>query len=148
MSAAAAAGAGAGGFGGVQGLVGYLADNRIDLLIDATHPFARQISANAERAAERTATAMIRLQRAGFVDEPRTAAAVVAHAEDFEMERRRRIGADHDVERLAGGDRLVRTIAFDTGRADRRLVETDPRELPVAGAFQSVLSRDRVLGCR
>lgn len=55
-----------GGFGGVQGLAGYLADNRIDLLIDATHPFARQISANAERAAERTATAMIRLQRAGW----------------------------------------------------------------------------------
>lgn len=55
-----------GGFGGMEGLAGYLAENRVDLLIDATHPFARQISANAERAAERTATAMIRLQRVGW----------------------------------------------------------------------------------
>ena len=28
-----------GGFGGVEGLAGYLRDRRIDFLIDATHPF-------------------------------------------------------------------------------------------------------------
>jgi precorrin-6A/cobalt-precorrin-6A reductase len=33
-----------GGFGGVAGLVNYLLDCKIDLLIDATHPFAAQIS--------------------------------------------------------------------------------------------------------
>jgi len=36
-----------GGFGGVAGLSAYLRDEAIDLLIDATHPFAAQISLNA-----------------------------------------------------------------------------------------------------
>jgi len=41
-----------GGFGGVEGLKRYLADQRIDLLIDATHPFATTISANAAAACD------------------------------------------------------------------------------------------------
>ncbi len=41
-----------GGFGGVAGLTAYLRDEAIDLLIDATHPFAAQISFNAAAAAE------------------------------------------------------------------------------------------------
>lgn len=40
-----------GGFGGVAGLAGYLCQMKIDLLIDATHPFATQISENAAEAA-------------------------------------------------------------------------------------------------
>jgi precorrin-6A/cobalt-precorrin-6A reductase len=36
-----------GGFGGAHGLQAYLADEAIALLIDATHPFAARISANA-----------------------------------------------------------------------------------------------------
>ncbi|MEB3342819.1 cobalt-precorrin-6A reductase [Okeania sp.] len=36
-----------GGFGGVSGLINYLREQEIDLLIDATHPFASQISGNA-----------------------------------------------------------------------------------------------------
>jgi precorrin-6A/cobalt-precorrin-6A reductase len=40
-----------GGFGGAAGLVSYLRQMRIDLLIDATHPFATQISLNAAIAA-------------------------------------------------------------------------------------------------
>jgi precorrin-6A/cobalt-precorrin-6A reductase len=40
-----------GGFGGKAGLVEYLWEMNIDLLIDATHPFAAQISANAAQAA-------------------------------------------------------------------------------------------------
>src|ERR1700761_3793062 len=39
-----------GGFGGVDGLARYLADERIGLLIDATHPYAARISANAAAA--------------------------------------------------------------------------------------------------
>ncbi|MEE3716473.1 cobalt-precorrin-6A reductase [Tumidithrix elongata RA019] len=39
-----------GGFGGEDGLTAYLQDNHIDLLIDATHPFAAQISAHAATA--------------------------------------------------------------------------------------------------
>ena len=40
-----------GGFGGAAGLAAFLLDRPIDLLIDATHPFAAQISANAAVAA-------------------------------------------------------------------------------------------------
>lgn len=40
-----------GGFGGEAGLVEYLREAKIDLLIDATHPFAAQISWNAASAA-------------------------------------------------------------------------------------------------
>jgi len=40
-----------GGFGGVAGLVHWLQENRIARLIDATHPFARQISDHAATAA-------------------------------------------------------------------------------------------------
>lgn len=40
-----------GGFGGAEGLADYLKAGRFDRLIDATHPFAGQISKNAERAA-------------------------------------------------------------------------------------------------
>lgn len=43
-----------GGFGGVAGLAGFLRDERIDLMIDATHPFARTISENAALAAQET----------------------------------------------------------------------------------------------
>jgi precorrin-6A/cobalt-precorrin-6A reductase len=40
-----------GGFGGVEGLIDYLQTNQINLLIDATHPFAAQISHHAHLAA-------------------------------------------------------------------------------------------------
>jgi precorrin-6A/cobalt-precorrin-6A reductase len=40
-----------GGFGGADGLASYLREQRIDLLIDATHPFAAQMSQHAAVAA-------------------------------------------------------------------------------------------------
>lgn len=40
-----------GGFGGIEGLAHYLRETGVTQLIDATHPFARQISANAVEAA-------------------------------------------------------------------------------------------------
>ncbi|MEO0542449.1 MAG: cobalt-precorrin-6A reductase [Pseudomonadota bacterium] len=45
-----------GGFGGVGGLADYLATNAISRVIDATHPFAEQISANAVKACQQTKT--------------------------------------------------------------------------------------------
>ncbi|MDY6902372.1 MAG: cobalt-precorrin-6A reductase [Cyanobacteriota bacterium] len=42
-----------GGFGGVAGLIKYLKAENIDLLIDATHPFAAQISHHAAIATEK-----------------------------------------------------------------------------------------------
>lgn len=52
-----------GGFGGAEGLAVHLKANRIDLLIDATHPYAARISANAAAAAELAGVAAIALRR-------------------------------------------------------------------------------------
>jgi precorrin-6A/cobalt-precorrin-6A reductase len=55
-----------GGFGGIDGLCRYLRDERIDLLVDATHPFAERISANAAAAAAATATPVLAFSRAAW----------------------------------------------------------------------------------
>jgi len=52
-----------GGFGGAAGLGDYLAKERIDALIDATHPFASIISANAAEAARQTEVPFVALRR-------------------------------------------------------------------------------------
>lgn len=52
-----------GGFGGAEGLARYLEENAIDLLIDATHPFAARISENAANAARTTNTPILVLTR-------------------------------------------------------------------------------------
>jgi precorrin-6A/cobalt-precorrin-6A reductase len=56
-----------GGFGGGEGLARYLKDERIDLLIDATHPFAARISANAADAAGRSSVAAFALRRPAWL---------------------------------------------------------------------------------
>ncbi len=52
-----------GGFGGAQGLADYLRDQKIDVLIDATHPYAATISSNAAAAARQTRVALLALRR-------------------------------------------------------------------------------------
>ncbi|WP_392480956.1 cobalt-precorrin-6A reductase [Nostoc sp. C110] len=52
-----------GGFGGVAGLASYLRAMQIDLLIDATHPFASQISFNAADAANEAGVTRLMLIR-------------------------------------------------------------------------------------
>lgn len=55
-----------GGFGGPDGLAAWLKDERIDLAVDATHPFAEHITANAFAAAHQTGTRHLLLRRPGF----------------------------------------------------------------------------------
>jgi len=52
-----------GGFGGVEGLAAHLREARIDLLVDATHPYAARISANAAQAAAQTGVPLLALRR-------------------------------------------------------------------------------------
>ncbi|KQN30521.1 cobalt-precorrin-6X reductase [Sphingomonas sp. Leaf34] len=52
-----------GGFGGLEGLVGYLRDHAVTHLVDATHPFAARMSATAVVAAAHTGVAYIALTR-------------------------------------------------------------------------------------
>ena len=59
-----------GGFGGVDGLVAYLRDERIRAVIDATHPFAARMSANAVAACARGAVPLVALDRPAWVARP------------------------------------------------------------------------------
>jgi len=59
-----------GGFGGAEGLWQYLEAEGIDVLVDATHPFAAQISRNAEIAAARGNIPLVILSRPGWMREP------------------------------------------------------------------------------
>jgi precorrin-6A/cobalt-precorrin-6A reductase len=52
-----------GGFGGVSGLADYLVTEKVDALVDATHPYADVISANAGAAARQTAVPFVALRR-------------------------------------------------------------------------------------
>jgi precorrin-6A/cobalt-precorrin-6A reductase len=52
-----------GGFGGVEGLMEFLERRAIDRVIDATHPFAAQMSRHAEEACRRTGVPRLRLLR-------------------------------------------------------------------------------------
>lgn len=52
-----------GGFGGAQGMADFIRSQGIDMVADATHPFAVQISANAVEAARNSNSAYARLER-------------------------------------------------------------------------------------
>ncbi len=55
-----------GGFGGVGGLRDWLADNAVDAIVDATHPFAGTMSAHAATAAAAAGLPLIHLRRPGW----------------------------------------------------------------------------------
>ncbi|SEB78912.1 precorrin-6A reductase [Nocardioides exalbidus] len=57
-----------GGFGGVDGLRAWLADHRIEAVVDATHPFAEGMSANAVAACSASGLPLLRLARPGWSD--------------------------------------------------------------------------------
>ncbi|MBO9522297.1 MAG: cobalt-precorrin-6A reductase [Nocardioidaceae bacterium] len=59
-----------GGFGGVDGLSAYLQANSVMAVVDATHPFAARISANAVAACSRTGVPLLRLARPGWESDP------------------------------------------------------------------------------
>lgn len=59
-----------GGFGGVDGLVEYLTEHQVDVVVDATHPFAEQMSRHAAEAAARTKVPLVALTRAPWTPVP------------------------------------------------------------------------------
>ncbi len=59
-----------GGFGSVSGLVDYIAREGITHVIDATHPFAAEMSRNAVEACAETGTPLIALERAPWIRAP------------------------------------------------------------------------------
>lgn len=59
-----------GGFGGVEGLRDWLGGHRIGAVVDATHPFAEGMSANAVAACAAQGLPLLRLARPGWADAP------------------------------------------------------------------------------
>ncbi|MGY6411974.1 MAG: cobalt-precorrin-6A reductase [Alkalilacustris sp.] len=59
-----------GGFGGVDGLAAWLRGHGITHVVDATHPFAAQMSRNAVAACARTGVPLVALTRPAWMPEP------------------------------------------------------------------------------
>ncbi|MGY0465018.1 cobalt-precorrin-6A reductase [Kitasatospora sp. cg17-2] len=59
-----------GGFGGADGLADWLRAERVDTVVDATHPFAAVMSGNAAAAAAATGVPLLALRRPGWTAVP------------------------------------------------------------------------------
>jgi precorrin-6A/cobalt-precorrin-6A reductase len=59
-----------GGFGGIDGLIDYLRAEKIARVVDATHPFAAQMSAHAIAACAAVAVPLVALERAPWQRQP------------------------------------------------------------------------------
>lgn len=59
-----------GGFGGPDGLAGWLRAHRTDAVVDATHPFAARISRHAASATRATGVPLVALRRPGWSPGP------------------------------------------------------------------------------
>jgi precorrin-6A/cobalt-precorrin-6A reductase len=100
-----------GGFGGVPGLAAWLTDHRVAALIDATHPYAAQISANAAGAAALTGVPLLALRRPPWT----------------------RVGGDHwtevadSSEAAAALGEAPRRVFLALGRQEVRPFETAPQ---------------------
>lgn len=120
-----------GGFGGAEGLEVWLRAEGIRAVIDATHPFAAQISANAVLACTGAGVPLIALERAPWVREPTDdwncvpdIAAAVAALPDLPT-------------RVFLGIGRQTLSAFEARPAHRyllRLVDPPQAELPLPGA--------------
>jgi precorrin-6A/cobalt-precorrin-6A reductase len=69
-----------GGFGGADGLAAFLRAERITTVIDATHPFAGTITANAVRAAARAGLPLLVVRRPPWAADPSWQSAADMHA--------------------------------------------------------------------
>jgi len=71
-----------GGFGGAAGLAAYFVSERIDAVVDATHPFAARMSANAVAACRAAQTPLVVFTRPPWMPEPGDRWIEVATMED------------------------------------------------------------------
>ena len=123
-----------GGFGGVEGLAAHLRAGPVGALVDATHPFAARMAAQAEAAARATGTARLKLLRPMW---PRV-----------EGDRWIEVGDSHEAARAVatlGAGRVFLTLgrrglaAFGALKGVRFAVRTiEPAEPPLADAVRIV----------
>lgn len=124
-----------GGFGGIEGLRGYLREEAITAVVDATHPFAEQISRHAALACAMEAVPLLRLERPGWegtpewnwVDDHDEAARLTASLGRRPMLTTGRRALPHFVDVLADHEVLVRLV--------------DAPDSPLPGAWTVILGR-------
>ena len=127
-----------GGFGGVDGLRRYLAESGVRAVVDATHPFAAGISANAAAACAAAGVPLLRLERPGWavapgsgrwhwVDHHDEAAATASRLGRRPFLTIGRQSLDRFVGPLAGHDALGRVV--------------DPPDLALPTSWRLLLSR-------
>ncbi len=150
-----------GGFGGPDGLAAFVTDEHITAIVDATHPFAASITANAASAAGRTGVPLVVLRRPAWTQRPgdqwqrvpdiAAAARLAAEADAatiFLTTGRRDLAA---FAADAGHHYLVRTVDPPRGPAPRRMtlvldrgpytVEAE-RDLMTAHAVRLLVTKD------
>ena len=148
-----------GGFGGADGLAAFLQRERYDVLVDATHPFAAQMSDNAVRAAAQSGVPLIRVERPAWQRAPgddwRSVASMREAALALGSSPRRvflSVGRQ-EVSAFASApahDYLVRAIdAFDPGMPHARVIAArgpfaleDERALLQAERIEVVVSKN------
>jgi precorrin-6A/cobalt-precorrin-6A reductase len=127
-----------GGFGGVDGLRSYLAEHRVTAVVDATHPFAAGMSANAAAACLADGVPLLRLERPGWSDAPGSDAWHWVNAHDAAARLAATLGERPFL--TTGRQSLDRFVGPLAGhRAVVRVV--DPPELELPAAWTVRLSR-------
>lgn len=120
-----------GGFGGAEGLARYLAATRVTHLVDATHPFADRMSANAVAAAREAGVPMVALTRPAWTPGPGDDWRVV---EGIEGAVAALSGPPRAVFLAVGRMHLDAFAAQGQHRYLLRLVDPPEGELPLPGA--------------
>jgi precorrin-6A/cobalt-precorrin-6A reductase len=142
-----------GGFGGVRGLIDYINERNIDLMIDATHPFAEQMSRHAALAASETNVPFFALSRPAWrkLEGDRwTEAGSIAEAVGKLGEKQRRVFVAlgrQEVEALADAPHhayLVRSV----DPIDPPLDLPDVRYICQRGPFQLAAERKLLKGAK
>ena len=127
-----------GGFGGADGLAAFLTAEQIGAVVDATHPFAVGMRANAVAACAQTAVPLLRLARPGW--------AGTAGADDW-------LWVGDMAEAAAAAAKAQETVFLSTGRqtlgaftgplADKKVLVrvVEPLDDPVPGSWTVIHTR-------
>lgn len=126
-----------GGFGGSEGLARYIDSAAIDVVIDATHPFAMRISQNALEACDATGHPLLRLERPAWRRQPGDSWIDVA---DVEAAARRLDGHAKRVFLSIGRLELAPFASLDGIWFLLRMIDR-PGEPPPLADFELVLGR-------